>query len=69
MREKDDPDRVGYTVWGPFAEDTDYVDPSTKPFMFNFRVADLQAYSSSYVKRAFKSMTRSRSTSSGSLDG
>ncbi len=40
-REKDDPDRVGYTVWGPFSHDTDYFNPSTKPFMFNFRVANL----------------------------
>ena len=42
-REKDDPDRVGYTVWNPFPHDTDYFNPSTKPFMVNFRVADLQA--------------------------
>ena len=42
-REKGDPDRIAYTVWEPFAQDTDYFNPSTKPFMFNFRVADLQA--------------------------
>ncbi len=41
-REKGDPDRVGYTVWGPFPHDTDYFNPSAKPFMVNFRVADLQ---------------------------
>ena len=42
-REKDDPDNVGYTVWGPFGEDTKYFDPSTKPYMLNFRVDDLDA--------------------------
>ena len=40
-REKDDPERVGYTAWSPFAQDTRYFDPSTKPFMINYRVADL----------------------------
>lgn len=33
----------GYTVWAPFPEDTSYFDPSTKPFMVNFRVAYLSA--------------------------
>jgi predicted enzyme related to lactoylglutathione lyase len=33
---------VGYTVWGPFSHDSKYFEPSTKPFMFNFRVADLE---------------------------
>ncbi len=42
-READAPERQGYTVWGPFAEDTGYFDPSTKPYMVNFRVADLTA--------------------------
>lgn len=42
-REKDDPDTVGYTVWGPFGQATRYFEPSAKPYMFNFRVADLDA--------------------------
>ncbi len=42
-RKKDDPDRVGHTVWEPFPHDTDYFNPSAKPFMVNFRVADLRA--------------------------
>jgi predicted enzyme related to lactoylglutathione lyase len=37
------PQRQAYTVWSPFAADTDYFAPSTKPFMINFRVADLDA--------------------------
>lgn len=32
----------GRTQWSPFREDTDYFDPSSKPFMMNFRVADLE---------------------------
>ena len=31
----------GYTKWSPFRKDTTYFDPSEKPFMINFRVADL----------------------------
>jgi catechol 2,3-dioxygenase-like lactoylglutathione lyase family enzyme len=37
------PARQAYTVWSPFASDTDYFAPSSKPFMINFRVADLDA--------------------------
>lgn len=33
----------GMTIWSPFAADTDYMAPSTAPFMINFRVADLDA--------------------------
>jgi predicted enzyme related to lactoylglutathione lyase len=35
--------RPGCTLWTPFKDDTKYFDPSTKPFMVNFRVDDLQA--------------------------
>ncbi|MET0288824.1 MAG: VOC family protein [Pseudoxanthomonas sp.] len=34
---------AGMTIWSPFAADTDYMAPSTSPFMINFRVADLDA--------------------------
>lgn len=37
------PSGTGTTVWSPFKEDTGYFAPSTKPFMINFRVADLRA--------------------------
>ena len=37
------PKRQAYTVWSPFPADTDYFAPSEKPFMINFRVADLDA--------------------------
>jgi predicted enzyme related to lactoylglutathione lyase len=34
-------DRKGYTLWGPFKEDTEYMKPSKKEFMFNFTVDNL----------------------------
>jgi predicted enzyme related to lactoylglutathione lyase len=33
--------RKGYTLWGPFKEDTKYMDPSKKECMFNFTVDNL----------------------------
>ena len=41
-REKDHPERLGYTLWAPFREDTRYFQPSEKPFMINFRVDNLE---------------------------
>jgi predicted enzyme related to lactoylglutathione lyase len=34
--------RGGYTVWSAFEADTDYFKPSKKPFMINYRVANLK---------------------------
>jgi hypothetical protein len=31
----------GFTAWSIFKPDTKYFQPSTKPFMLNFRVEDL----------------------------
>lgn len=42
-RERRRPNDVGFTVWGPFSEDTKYFDPSEKPYMVNLRVDDLDA--------------------------
>jgi predicted enzyme related to lactoylglutathione lyase len=33
----------GRTVWSPFPADTDYFNPSDKPYMFNYRVKDLKS--------------------------
>ena len=39
---KDDPRaESGYTIWSVFKDDTKYFEPANKPFMINFRVADL----------------------------
>lgn len=35
--------RPGFTLWAPFAADTDYFAPGTQPYMINFRVDDLDA--------------------------
>lgn len=35
--------KKGFTAWSPFPHDTDYLDPSDKEFMINYRVADLES--------------------------
>jgi catechol 2,3-dioxygenase-like lactoylglutathione lyase family enzyme len=40
-RDKDEPEQVCHTAWSPFPADTDYFGPSTKDFMFNYRVGNL----------------------------
>jgi predicted enzyme related to lactoylglutathione lyase len=37
----EDEKREGYTLWSPFAADTDYFGPSAQPYMINLRVDDL----------------------------
>lgn len=36
------PEKKGYTVWSLFKTTTDYFEPSSKEFMINFRVDDLE---------------------------
>ena len=40
-RSAEDPNKKGQTVWSPFKDDTKYFAPSTKDFMFNYRVENL----------------------------
>jgi predicted enzyme related to lactoylglutathione lyase len=42
-RQAEDPTKKGSTQWSPFAETTKYFDPSTKDFMINYRVENLEA--------------------------
>jgi lactoylglutathione lyase len=42
-RQADDPSKKGSTVWSTFPKDTKYFDPSTKPFMINYRVENIAA--------------------------
>jgi len=42
-RHDDDPDRRGHTVWGPFDMNSEHFGPGEAPFMFNYRVDDLDA--------------------------
>jgi predicted enzyme related to lactoylglutathione lyase len=37
-----DKDRKGFSQWSPFSEKTKYFEPSTKEFMINYRVADME---------------------------
>jgi len=41
-RHEDEPDKKGTTVWSAFSKDTKYFEPSTKDFMINFRVENLE---------------------------
>ncbi len=40
-RDRENPERKGYTVLGMHSPESDYFRPSTLPFMLNFRVDDL----------------------------
>ena len=40
-RQTQNPGAIGQTVFGLFKEETKYFDPSTKPYMLNFRVKNL----------------------------
>jgi catechol 2,3-dioxygenase-like lactoylglutathione lyase family enzyme len=42
-REDEDPTKKGITQWSAFAETTKYFEPSTKDFMINYRVDNLEA--------------------------
>ncbi len=42
-RESEDSTKKGSTTWSPFAETTKYFAPSTKNFMINYRVENLEA--------------------------
>ena len=42
-RESEDSTKKGSTTWSPFAETTKYFAPSTKDFMINYRVENLEA--------------------------
>lgn len=42
-REDQGNNQKGSTTWAPFDENTQYFAPSTRDFMINYRVADLEA--------------------------
>ncbi len=41
-RQATDSTKKGFTQWSPFAEKTKYFEPSTKDFMINYRVENLE---------------------------
>lgn len=42
-REMENPEKEGTTVWNTFPDTTKYFEPSTKDFMINYRVENLEA--------------------------
>jgi predicted enzyme related to lactoylglutathione lyase len=42
-RQAGDSTQKGFTTWSPFKESTKYFEPSTKDFMINYRVQNLEA--------------------------
>ena len=41
-RDAEHPEKEGSTSWSTFKKDTSYLDPSTKSFMINYRVENLE---------------------------
>ncbi len=41
-RDAENADKTGSTAWNTFPENTQYFEPSTKDFMINYRVDDLE---------------------------
>ena len=41
-RQSDDSTKKGFTQWSPFAKSTKHFEPSTKEFMINYRVDNLE---------------------------
>lgn len=42
FRKFDHPEEVGHTVWSPFEKNTKYFEPSSKSFMINYRVENIE---------------------------
>ncbi len=55
----------GMTIWSPFAANTDYMAPSTAPFMINFRVADLDALLAALEAEGCNVMDRTETSGHG----
>ncbi len=49
-RQGDDTTKKGFTQWSPFGEKTKYFEPSTKDFMINYRVENLEALVEQLIK-------------------
>ena len=42
FRNANAPDEINYLQWSPFEEDSDYMSPSNKEFMVNYRVQNIE---------------------------
>ena len=61
----DAPGHPPVVVWGPFAKDTKYFAPSTREFMINFAVDDLDAFLARIAAKGVKPLKRDDSDPSG----
>ncbi len=43
LGEDTDPKKNGYTLWTPFPDKTKYFEPSSRDFMINYRVENIEA--------------------------
>lgn len=61
----DAPGHPPVVVWGPFKSDTKYFAPSTREFMINFAVDDLDAFLARIAAKGVKPLKRDDSDPSG----
>jgi len=61
----DVPGHPSVVVWGPFAADTKYFDPSTRELMINFAVDDLDAMIAKLEAKGVKVLGRDDSDPNG----
>jgi predicted enzyme related to lactoylglutathione lyase len=60
-----DLDGPGYTLWGPFPEDTKYFEPSTKHSMINFVVSDIKEFVAELKKKGVDVVDKIEETEQG----
>lgn len=49
-QQTDNPVKKGFTQWSPFLETTNYMEPSTKDFMINYRVENIETLVEEFKK-------------------
>ena len=64
---KNDSVAVPQSVWSPFKADTDYFKPSTRDFMINFAVDDLDGFLSGLEKKGVPIQGRQQMDGMGSF--
>ena len=64
---KKDSDSPSQSVWSPFKADTDYFKPSTREFMINFAVDDLESFLSGLQKKGVEILGRQQMDGMGSF--
>ena len=67
MLRYDDPQHPPMVVWSPFKTDSDQMAPSTREFMINFAVDDLDAFIARIAAKGVKVLKRDDSDPSGSF--